>query len=574
MNPAAPGTTIGRLRLRAAQAPSVRRALELADWPEPDGGAIVFVRRLAVRPASGRTGPQALAHAATHALAARLRAAVAADAPGAAEADAVRFTSAAALYAQLACDLAAGRAARCWYWARWRRLHALAPAHALAELLGEQVLLLGTITAELARTGALARLWPTLPPARATALGAVLAAASGWPAPGAAVHEPAPARPAAAPATTPAPPSTLLARWRPACRGLAAGDARVRLALFLLLLDWRPALLADAGVCARLADALVQPPSADATPPRAAGPIDDPAAAHAAGRAGTDPGRHGAGGSGPATDDRFRRVTAQTAASATPTPGAASVPAVSGAVRIATERRLQPLAASSPARNPRPAEAGVAATPAPAGSRASASGTDPDAGAPPDRPQPGTPASVERTGPFAAAVTSAAGPDAADAAGTERVETAFGGLAHLCNVLNHPRMQALAGGAPGLDALGGGWAAWLALGHALGLGAGDGFARYAERQWQRHTGRATPWTPRPGDAPLLALAAALCGPALWTPALIAGPGRLRAGVTHLDFERPLASVDPAVRRAGLDLDPGWLPWLGRVVAIHYREHWP
>jgi hypothetical protein len=26
-----------------------------------------------------------------------------------------------------------------------------------------------------------------------------------------------------------------------------------------------------------------------------------------------------------------------------------------------------------------------------------------------------------------------------------------------------------------------------------------------------------------------------------------------------------------VRRLGLDIDPGWLPWFGRVVAFHYRQ---
>ena len=38
--------------------------------------------------------------------------------------------------------------------------------------------------------------------------------------------------------------------------------------------------------------------------------------------------------------------------------------------------------------------------------------------------------------------------------------------------------------------------------------------------------------------------------------------------------RLLAGVQLAVRRAGLDLDPGWLPWLGCVVAIRYVERWP
>jgi hypothetical protein len=28
-------------------------------------------------------------------------------------------------------------------------------------------------------------------------------------------------------------------------------------------------------------------------------------------------------------------------------------------------------------------------------------------------------------------------------------------------------------------------------------------------------------------------------------------------------------VDIEVRRAGLDLDPGWVPWLGRVVTFGY-----
>jgi hypothetical protein len=29
-----------------------------------------------------------------------------------------------------------------------------------------------------------------------------------------------------------------------------------------------------------------------------------------------------------------------------------------------------------------------------------------------------------------------------------------------------------------------------------------------------------------------------------------------------------------IRRAGLDIDPGWVPWLGRVVSFHYRETEP
>jgi hypothetical protein len=41
--------------------------------------------------------------------------------------------------------------------------------------------------------------------------------------------------------------------------------------------------------------------------------------------------------------------------------------------------------------------------------------------------------------------------------------------------------------------------------------------------------------------------------------------------THVDVVLDLADADPAVRLAGLDRDPGWLPDLGRIVLFHYLE---
>jgi hypothetical protein len=40
--------------------------------------------------------------------------------------------------------------------------------------------------------------------------------------------------------------------------------------------------------------------------------------------------------------------------------------------------------------------------------------------------------------------------------------------------------------------------------------------------------------------------------------------------TDLDVSLSIDSADIRIRRAGLDLDPGWLPWFGRVVRFHYR----
>lgn len=41
--------------------------------------------------------------------------------------------------------------------------------------------------------------------------------------------------------------------------------------------------------------------------------------------------------------------------------------------------------------------------------------------------------------------------------------------------------------------------------------------------------------------------------------------------THVDVVFPLGDVDLALRRAGLDADPGWVPWFGRIVAFYYLE---
>lgn len=53
--------------------------------------------------------------------------------------------------------------------------------------------------------------------------------------------------------------------------------------------------------------------------------------------------------------------------------------------------------------------------------------------------------------------------------------------------------------------------------------------------------------------------------------LVQRPARLALSATHLDMHFRLADADLRVRRAGLDVDPGWLPWYGRVVAFHYGE---
>jgi hypothetical protein len=42
-----------------------------------------------------------------------------------------------------------------------------------------------------------------------------------------------------------------------------------------------------------------------------------------------------------------------------------------------------------------------------------------------------------------------------------------------------------------------------------------------------------------------------------------------ATATHLDVIFPLDEVDLRLRRRGLDSDPGWVPWLARIVTFHF-----
>ena len=52
--------------------------------------------------------------------------------------------------------------------------------------------------------------------------------------------------------------------------------------------------------------------------------------------------------------------------------------------------------------------------------------------------------------------------------------------------------------------------------------------------------------------------------------IIRRPGFVTLAPTNLDVTLSIDSVDIRIRRMGLDLDPGWVPWFGRVVHFHYR----
>jgi hypothetical protein len=52
--------------------------------------------------------------------------------------------------------------------------------------------------------------------------------------------------------------------------------------------------------------------------------------------------------------------------------------------------------------------------------------------------------------------------------------------------------------------------------------------------------------------------------------IVARAGRIYTTPTSIDITMPMSSVDLQIRRAGLDIDPGYVPWFGRVVHFHYH----
>jgi hypothetical protein len=139
--------------------------------------------------------------------------------------------------------------------------------------------------------------------------------------------------------------------------------------------------------------------------------------------------------------------------------------------------------------------------------------------------------------------------------------TGWGGVLFLVNALQRLQIDTL------LDAEGEaaptGWRVLHEIGTALGVPPDEPLAQFLDAQ-DLDTG--VPPAMRAALLDGIAMLYRHDGP--W-PLPLAQPARLRATETHLDLELQAGSVDLALRLSGLDLDPGWVPWLGRVVAFHY-----
>ena len=512
----------------AAGAP-LRTALEQSVWPATAGDEILLLRRI-----DARGNPREIAARAAIAAARLAAGAVDGWSPAAAQALAVRFSSPAAQTACLLRDLLLGTATKRWYWRRYQPILRQPPATAVVALLVAAPLQLPAVFALLDDTSVRKPLWQALGADGGAQLLAAVARATGWPAVADLLRGDSPAatnvvvQAAVAPADAVegVPVGVLASDIDLTFLGCGGDDPRALLAAVLMLWQRAPARLAQAAAAAPLhrlagiiAGAAIAPtrekdaaavlllnPKADAAVSRPDGPGAAPHSLRPADSLAVV-GRMG----GNVESDRD--------------PGSQAPDRESGPVSSPDTDASQVLAATA---------------------------------------NTGRAQSVPVLGDRASVVVDAA--TASSPPALEGFVTPQGGLLFLLNFLNLPSIR------PQLpaDLPGAGWR-WLHdLAAALGCPPEGELLGFMARACGLRDGaelRALPAvTP---CAQLLLIGAARYGDEVWQATTWRLPARLLANPSHIDLHLRLSDANPAVRRVGLDIDPGWLPWLGRVVAFHY-----
>ena len=146
----------------------------------------------------------------------------------------------------------------------------------------------------------------------------------------------------------------------------------------------------------------------------------------------------------------------------------------------------------------------------------------------------------------------------------EAIATRWGGVLFLINALRRLDIESiLAAAGPEAPS---GWRMLHDLGVAFGMPPDEPMARFlAEADLDTTT------PPALLAETIAAIEALYHQPdGLW-PLPLEQRARLWATETHLDLDLETTSIDLALRLSGLDLDPGWVPWLGRVVRFHYDQ---
>jgi len=520
-------TVLDRLRIRAAgaaQAAAAADELHRASWPSRSDNSWVFIRSIHVRSHKTRLGQQA-------ALIARDLAAGAVDGrlPAADAAQAVRFASLEQMLAWLLADIAAGRAHLRWFWQRWLRLFRLSASQAIAQVLSEHSEHMGGVVEELHAMAALSRVWQTLAGDDARQLLLELSRVTQINLYAAAdvrlvEHDGKTAVPAKAAAriAQAAHWPDIVRRWSAPLSAIDSQDSRFQLAAALIAVQKFPVYLTrDArkylpAVAVALHTYLT---AADVLSVRA----EEPARA-------------------PLVVSGSKVHTAATRAAIEATGNAAPDDDETSDTKL--EERIPPAMRFNSPATPQVVENAIERIVQIIHDQEKPNTIDIlDSGIVPE---------------------SAMLPE-------HQFHTGQGGVFYLINALNHPSVRSLIDAAGAWTDLPSGWAWLFRLGKALGLDLDDRvvwfFARETGLESVHQLGDIAELPLRDELVSLLSRLYARGN--VWQPDLLRVAARVIYTATHVDVEFPESAVRLPVRLAGLDFNPGWVPWLGRVVTFHY-----
>ncbi len=149
------------------------------------------------------------------------------------------------------------------------------------------------------------------------------------------------------------------------------------------------------------------------------------------------------------------------------------------------------------------------------------------------------------------------------------IHTQQGGLFYCLNFLNRPECQAIM--AEHWRALPDGWGWLYRLGQTLQLDQDDSVVDFICLQTGFDTRQALEQlAPLPALGELNALAQRWYAKTeVWNSELLRMDATIKFSPSHVDIHTAINNVRLPVRLAGLDVNPGWLPWLGKVVSFHY-----
>ena len=537
---------IGQLRIRgpAVQQQRLQQEIALTSWPRAHGESWVFIRQLSVKAPAQR-----LSRELTQLTRDKLDKA---KSPGA-HRDVIRFNNFTELLAYLLSDLAHGRAAHCWYWQRWSTLFPLAPSAALRHLLSEQLTELPAISSQLHQLKMLEDVWLRMSDADTEQLLTEFS----WKL-GIRLTNLSDEIPVGEISTVPEIPTRLLqalfARWQSLFKQLEHESPHYCLALLIIALEAAPLVLHHApSALVRYLDrrqrAFSIPAAHDDSQPlieRARLKTDAEKSSYAA-RSGDE----------------------QTALIESESHSVDSAPVANK--RMHDKRNVLSTPASSARQNlgeqaqQKTGEQTPASTPTSISAEVVNSDQDVVTQAIDIEPTLHNDVGESAAAEDRAAKTTSSSPE------TEQtvIHTQQGGLFYCLNFLNRPECQAIM--AEHWRALPDGWGWLYRLGETLQLDQDDSVVDFLCLQLGFDTRQALEQlAPLPAASELNALAQRWYAKTeVWNSELLCLDATIEFSPSHVDIHTTINNVQLPVRLAGLDINPGWLPWLGKVVSFHY-----